>query len=96
MALKIKNADFTSWVTDGHLQTWGTSTISPVSRRILIPYNSNVKPLIYTTVHLKLATMIEYLGYIPDYIATIITSVVGLFWLSKQFEDLEYETFMLQ
>jgi uncharacterized membrane protein len=29
-------------------------------------------------------------------LATIITSVVGLFWLSKQFEDLEYETFMLQ
>ncbi|MBB1281671.1 MULTISPECIES: exopolysaccharide Pel transporter PelG [unclassified Pseudoalteromonas] len=29
-------------------------------------------------------------------LSTIITSVVGLFWLSKQFEDLEYETFMLQ
>ncbi|MEH6818234.1 MAG: protein PelA, partial [Pseudoalteromonas distincta] len=68
MAQKIKQAGFTPWVTDGHLQTWGTSTISPVPRRILIPYNSNVKPLIYTTVHLKLATMIEYLGYIPDYI----------------------------
>ncbi|WP_166420154.1 endo alpha-1,4 polygalactosaminidase [Pseudoalteromonas sp. Z1A8] len=68
MAQKIKQAGFTPWVTDGHLQTWGTSTISPVPRRILIPYNSNVKPLIYTTVHLKLATMIEYLGYIPDYV----------------------------
>lgn len=68
MAKKIKQAGFIPWVTDGHLQTWGTSTISPVPRRILIPYNSNVKPLIYTTVHLKLATMIEYLGYIPDYI----------------------------
>ena len=68
MAQKIKQAGFIPWVTDGHLQTWGTSTISPVPRRILIPYNSNVKPLIYTTVHLKLATMIEYLGYIPDYI----------------------------
>ncbi|MEH6480660.1 MULTISPECIES: exopolysaccharide Pel transporter PelG [Pseudoalteromonas] len=29
-------------------------------------------------------------------LSTIVTSVVGLFWLSKQFEDLEYETFMLQ
>lgn len=29
-------------------------------------------------------------------LSTIITSVVGLFWLSKQFDDLEYETFMLQ
>ncbi|MEI8669881.1 exopolysaccharide Pel transporter PelG [Pseudoalteromonas sp. B131b] len=29
-------------------------------------------------------------------LATIISSVIGLFWLSKQFEDLEYETFMLQ
>ncbi|MEL0649699.1 exopolysaccharide Pel transporter PelG, partial [Pseudoalteromonas agarivorans] len=29
-------------------------------------------------------------------LATIITSVEGLFWLSKQIEDLEYETFMLQ
>ncbi|MGK0513993.1 MAG: putative membrane protein [Gammaproteobacteria bacterium] len=29
-------------------------------------------------------------------LSTIATSVVGLFWLSKQFEDLEYETFMLQ
>ena len=68
MALKIKQAGFTPWVTDGHLQTWGTSSIKPVPRRILIPYNSKVKPLIYTLVHLKLATMIEYLGYIPDYV----------------------------
>jgi hypothetical protein len=30
--------------------------------------NSDLKPLIYSTVHLKLATLIEYLGYIPDYI----------------------------
>ncbi|ALQ07431.1 exopolysaccharide Pel transporter PelG [Pseudoalteromonas fuliginea] len=29
-------------------------------------------------------------------LATIISSVIGLFWLSRQFEDLEYETFMLQ
>ncbi|MBB1370969.1 endo alpha-1,4 polygalactosaminidase [Pseudoalteromonas sp. SR45-4] len=68
MAQKIINAGYTPWVTDGHLQTWGTSNIAPVPRRILIPYNSNIEPLIYTTVHLNLATMIEYLGYIPDYI----------------------------
>ncbi|MEI8620763.1 endo alpha-1,4 polygalactosaminidase [Pseudoalteromonas sp. B129b] len=68
MAQNIIDAGFNPWVTDGHLQTWGTSSITPIPRRILIPYNSNVKPLIYTTVHLKLATMIEYLGYIPDYI----------------------------
>lgn len=29
-------------------------------------------------------------------LSTIITSVIGLYWLSKQFEELEYETFMLQ
>ncbi|MEI8642034.1 endo alpha-1,4 polygalactosaminidase [Pseudoalteromonas sp. Hal099] len=68
MAKQIIAQGYAPWVTDGHLQTWGTSNIQPVPRRILIPYNSNVKPLIYTTVHLKLATMIEYLGYIPDYI----------------------------
>ncbi|MEL0605591.1 MULTISPECIES: endo alpha-1,4 polygalactosaminidase [Pseudoalteromonas] len=68
MAKQISDQGYAPWVTDGHLQTWGTSSIQPVPRRILIPYNSNVKPLIYTTVHLKLATMIEYLGYIPDYI----------------------------
>ena len=68
MAQKIIAAGYAPWVTDGHLQTWGTSSISPVPRRVLIPYNSKIKPLIYTTVHLKLATMIEYLGYIPDYI----------------------------
>ncbi|ASM50858.1 hypothetical protein PESP_a2974 [Pseudoalteromonas espejiana DSM 9414] len=68
MAEKIIAAGYAPWVTDGHLQTWGTSAIQPVPRRILIPYNSDVKPLIYTTVHLKLATLIEYLGYIPDYI----------------------------
>ncbi|MFP3425004.1 endo alpha-1,4 polygalactosaminidase [Pseudoalteromonas sp. SIMBA_162] len=68
MAEKIIASGFSAWVTDGHLQTWGTSTISPVPRRVLIPYNSDLKPLIYSTVHLKLATLIEYLGYIPDYI----------------------------
>lgn len=68
MAQQIIAQGYAPWVTDGHLQTWGTSSIKPVPRRILIPYNSNVKPLIYTPVHLKLATMIEYLGYIPDYI----------------------------
>lgn len=68
MAEKIIASGFNAWVTDGHLQTWGTSTISPVPRRVLIPYNSDLKPLIYSTVHLKLATLIEYLGYIPDYI----------------------------
>jgi uncharacterized membrane protein len=28
--------------------------------------------------------------------ATLLTSVVGLIWLSRQFDDLEYETFMQQ
>lgn len=68
MAHQIIAAGYNPWVTDGHLQTWGTSSISPVPRRILIPYNSNIKELIFSTVHLKLATLIEYLGYIPDYI----------------------------
>ncbi|GAA78493.1 MULTISPECIES: endo alpha-1,4 polygalactosaminidase [Pseudoalteromonas] len=68
MAQKIIKNGYAPWITDGHLQTWGTSNITPIARRILIPYNSDIKPLIYTTVHLKLATMIEYLGYIPDYI----------------------------
>ena len=68
MAQKIIDAGFNPWVTDGHLQTWGTSSITPVPRRILIPYNSDISPLVKKSVHSKLATIIEYLGYIPDYV----------------------------
>ncbi|SJN45864.1 exopolysaccharide Pel transporter PelG [Pseudoalteromonas sp. JB197] len=45
--------------------------------------------------YLSVALGPQFYGYGFAF-ATIISSVVGLFWLSKQFEDLEYETFMLQ
>jgi len=44
---------------------------------------------------LSIALGPQFYGY-GFALATIISSVIGLFWLSKQFEDLEYETFMLQ
>jgi uncharacterized membrane protein len=45
--------------------------------------------------YLSIALGPQFYGY-GFALSTIITSVVGLFWLSRQFEDLEYETFMLQ
>jgi hypothetical protein len=68
MAQKIHRAGYLAWVTDGHLLTWGTSQIIPVPRRILVPYNGKLRALIDTDAHQRLATLIEYLGYIPDYI----------------------------
>lgn len=67
LAQKIAQRGYLPWVTDGHLLQWGTSTIKPVARRIIIPYNGDVQPLIYNSLHNQLATFIEYLGYIPDY-----------------------------
>jgi Predicted membrane protein len=43
--------------------------------------------------YLSIALGPQFYGY-GFALSTIITSVVGLFWLSRQFEDLEYETFM--
>jgi uncharacterized membrane protein len=45
--------------------------------------------------YLSIALGPQFYGY-GFALATIVSSVIGLFWLSKQFEDLEYETFMLQ
>lgn len=68
MADDIIKAGFTPWVADGHLLTWGTSNLTPVARKVLIPFDSNVESLINMDVHQRLATMLEYLGYIPDYV----------------------------
>ncbi|SHO56908.1 endo alpha-1,4 polygalactosaminidase [Vibrio quintilis] len=68
VAKKIIAAGFLPWVTDGHLQTWGTSELQPVPRKILIPYNSKRQYLTHSDVHNRLAAFIEYLGYIPAYL----------------------------
>lgn len=68
IADKIMSSGYLPWVTDGQLETWGTSDLTPVPRKIIIPFNSDKQFLIDTNVHKKLATLIEYLGYLPDYI----------------------------
>ncbi|MFM2476148.1 endo alpha-1,4 polygalactosaminidase [Celerinatantimonas sp. MCCC 1A17872] len=67
LAKRIFHRGYQPWVSDGFLQQWGTSTIKPVARRIIIPYNGKIQPLIYNPLHNQLAIFIEYLGYIPDY-----------------------------
>lgn len=68
MAQQIAKAGFAPWVTDGHLLTWGSSELTPVPRRVIVPFDSTLQPLINTQVHQRLSTLIEYLGYLPDYI----------------------------
>ncbi len=68
MAQAIVQAGFAPWVSDGQLQGWGRSELVTVPRRVLIPFNSQLQPLIEADVHNRLATLLEYLGYLPDYL----------------------------
>ncbi|WP_169828846.1 endo alpha-1,4 polygalactosaminidase [Marinobacterium jannaschii] len=64
---RIHRAGFDGWSSDGLIRQWGTGHFIPVPRRIIMPYNSSVSPLSRTDLHKRLTTMVEYLGYLPQY-----------------------------
>ncbi len=68
IAKKIKKLGIIPYVTDGLLQHQGDCDVIRLRRKILILFNQSIfkdKNPVYSDVHLLLAMILEYYGYIP-------------------------------
>ncbi len=65
-AKRILKLGYTPYVSDGLLNQFGVSTVTPVARRVLGFYDSRYSTMTTSSCHRMLATAIEYQGYIPE------------------------------
>ncbi len=65
-AQEITALGFTPYVSDAMLSQFGVSTHYPFPRRVLAFYNSKVNLKKNSECHKFLATLIEYVGYVPQ------------------------------
>ncbi|MGN1281354.1 MAG: endo alpha-1,4 polygalactosaminidase [Succinivibrio sp.] len=66
LAKKIASHGYTPYVSDGHLNGFGTSFIYPVPKRVLTFYDSRYSSQLMSASHNRIATPLEYLGYAVD------------------------------
>lgn len=68
LAQKISRLGLSVWLADPKLNTWGTSELIPVPRKIMVLYDGDLGPSFNTDVHQNLDVVMEYLGYMPVYV----------------------------
>jgi len=67
-AQKIIDAGFIPWVSTPELDSLGVSRFEIVPRKVFVLYDSKGTELAYTQAHRYLASPLEYMGYIVEYI----------------------------
>lgn len=68
-ARRISADGFIPWVSSGGLNTLGMGTVEVLPRRILVVFNGSEAPgMHYRAPHLYAEMLLNYLGYIADYI----------------------------
>ncbi|MDX8406985.1 MAG: endo alpha-1,4 polygalactosaminidase, partial [Mariprofundaceae bacterium] len=67
-AKRISGLGFTPWVANPQLDMLGVSTLEIVPRHVMVLYDGEESDLPYSQAHRYLASPLEYMGYVVDYL----------------------------
>lgn len=67
-AKKIVDAGFVPWVSTPALNSLGVSQLEIVPRKMIVLYDSKESELAYSQAHRYLASPLEYMGYVVEYV----------------------------